>query len=167
MAILLSWEVIGADSVKKGLAAIQDAIQDLTPFWKEVFAPKYFAAVQDLFSTSGTPRGEGGRFSGAPWARLTPKYAVWKHKNFPGLPILTRTGKLRESLRWGGSGLGASGIFEPQPSFVVAGTAIPYASAHQTGTPKMVARPFLPQPNTAVFAPLMLKWIMKAKKAAQ
>ena len=167
MGVMLSFEVTGADGVKKGLAAIQNAIEDLTPFWRDVFAPKYFAAVQDLFSTSGTPRGEGGRFSGAPWARLTPAYAVWKAKNYPGLPILTRTGRLKESLRWSGVGLGAEGIFEATPSFAIAGTSVPYGPAHQQGTGKMVARPFLPQPDPAVFAPLMLKWILKAKAQAQ
>jgi phage gpG-like protein len=166
MASLLSWQIEGGDSVKAGLAAIQNAIADLSPFWKEVFAPKYFGMVQDLFATSGTPRGEGGKFAGPPWQRLSPAYALWKSKHFPGKPILTRTGDLRESLRWGGSGLGPGGIFQATPSFVVAGTAIPYGKYHQTGTSRMPARPFLPPPDPTVFAPLMLKWIMKAHAQA-
>jgi phage gpG-like protein len=167
MGSLLSFEVTGTENVVKGLAAIQDAIADLTLFWREVFAPKYFGVVQDLFSTSGTPRGEGGRFSGGPWAKLSPAYAVWKHKNYPGKPILTRTGDLRESMRWSGSSVGAGGIFEATPSYAIAGTSIPYGRFHQSGTSKMPARSFMPQPDPAVFAPLMLKWILKAHASAK
>jgi len=166
MGILLTFSVTGAESVQKGLAAIQAAVQDLTPFWKDVFAPKYFALVQDQFNTGGRPRGEGGRFSGGAWARLSPKYAAWKKVHYPGAKILQRTGDLQESLRWNGNDLGNGGIFDAQPSFVIAGTSVPYGRYHQDGTGSMPARQFMPQPDPAVFAPLMLKWILKAQAGA-
>lgn len=162
MAALLNFEITGAASVQKGLVALQDAMADLSPFWKDVFAPKYFGLVQDLFATSGTPRGEGGKFSGGPWQRLSPAYAKWKFAHYPNRPTLSLTGALRKSLLWSGSGLGQGGIFEATPTFVRMGTDIPYGKYHQYGTGKMPKRQFMPDPDLAVFAPLMQQWILKA-----
>jgi phage gpG-like protein len=159
---ILSFTVIGDEGVKAGMAALLASVQDLTPFWRDVFAPKYFGMVQDLFATSGTPRGEGGRFIGGPWAKLSPRYRIWKTANYPGLPILTREGRLRNSLAWNGSNVGPEGIFEAHPMFAVAGTSVPYGKFHQWGTSKMPARPFLPPPDPAVFAPLLHAWLVKA-----
>lgn len=160
MAAILSFEIVGGDQVKKGLAAFLETLQDLRPFWRDVFAPKYFGIVQDLFATGGRARGAGGKFSGGAWAQLSPKYRVWKQQHYPGQPILVREGDLRESVRWSGQ-IGAGGIFQAERAFVVAGTAIPYGQYHQKGTSKMPARPFLPTPDPAVFAPLMKEWILR------
>jgi phage gpG-like protein len=159
-----SFEVTGGEEVKKGLAVILDNLKDLTPFWREVWAPKYFAVVQDMFNTGGAARGPGGKFKGGNWAWLSPKYQVWKSVHYPGQPILVRTGALRESVRWNGSGLGAGGYFDPHPSFVIAGTTIEYGKYHQTGTSNMPARPFLPPPDPATFVPLLQQWLMKVNK---
>lgn len=158
---LLSFEIVNGDAVKQGLAALIDTMSDLTPFWKKVFAPKYFAMVQDLFATGGRARGGGGRFKSGAWAGLSPRYAIWKRQHYPGRPLLVREGDLRDSVRWSGNSLGAGGIFDAQPLFVIAGTAIPHGKHHQYGTSTMPARPFLPPPDPAVFAPLMKEWILR------
>lgn len=161
MGDLLNIDLVGMPGVQKGLASLKTSMEDLTGFWTDVFAPKYFASVQDLFKTSGTPRGEGGKFSGAPWTKLTPLYAQWKYKVYPGMPILSATGRLRDSLAWSGTGIGAEGIFEATPGYVQFGTTVPYAGAHQHGTKRMPKRTFLIQPDPAVFAPLLKQWILK------
>lgn len=163
MAGVISFTVTGIQEVTQGLAALLDQLQDLGPFWRDVFAPKYFGIVQDLFATSGTPRDSLGRFMGSPWARLSPRYAQWKFQHFPGRPTLTRTGALRDSLTWNGAGLGPGGIFEARPTYVLAGTSVPYGTFHQTGTVKMPARPFMPPPDPAMFAPLLHQWLVKKK----
>lgn len=162
MATLLSFTITGAQEAQNGLLAIANSMKDLTPFWRDVFAPKYFAMVQDLFATGGRARGGGGRFKGGAWARLSPKYRIWKAANYPGQPILVRDGTLQDSVRWDGANLGPGGIFDPQPTFVIAGTSVPYARAHQDGTPTMPARPFMPPPDPSVFAPLLQAWLLKA-----
>lgn len=167
MAAILNVTVTGQDKVEKGIAALLDAVTDLSPFWKDVFAPKYFGIVQDLFSTSGTPRGPGGKFSGGPWERLSPAYAKWKFAHYPNRPTLSLTGTLRKSLVWNGTGLGPGGFFEATPTFVRFGTEIPYGKYHQTGTSKMPKREFMPDPDLAVFAPLMQQWILKAYASAK
>lgn len=162
MGALISFEVKGTQQVLSGLAALEAKLKDLRPFWKDVFAPKYFGLVQDLFATSGAARGTGGKFKGGNWAWLTPKYRAWKAEHFPGKGILIREGAMQSSVRWHGS-LGYGGIFEPYPSYVKVGSAVPYAKYHQHGTKKMVARPFLPTPDPAVFAPLLEAWLLKKK----
>jgi hypothetical protein len=121
----LSFEVIGLDKVRVGIAEILKACQDLRPFWRDVFAPKYFGQVQDLFATGGRARGGRGRFKSGAWAPLSPKYRIWKQLHYPGRPILVREGDLQESVRWGGTGVGHGGIFDARPSFVIAGTSNP------------------------------------------
>lgn len=161
MTGILSFTVEGTENVQKGLAVIMDAMKDLTPFWRDVFAPKYFGMVQDLFATGGRARGGSGRFKGGAWAGLSPKYRIWKAMHYPGQPLLVREGELRESVRWGGDSLGPGGIFDPHPGYVVAGTAVAHAAYHQFGTNKMPARPFMPPPDPAVFAPLLQAWLLK------
>lgn len=165
MASMWSFEITGGEEVKKGLAVILDNLKDLTPFWREVWAPKYFAVVQDLFKTGGAARGTGGKFKGGNWAWLSPKYRAWKAVHYPGAPILVRTGEMRESVRWYGTNLGPGGLFDPHPSYVIAGTTIPYAKYHQTGTKHMPARPFLPPPDPAVIVPLLQQWLLKVNKS--
>jgi phage gpG-like protein len=156
-----------ADLVTNQLAALSAAVKDLRPFWREVFAPKYFGMVQDLFATGGRARGGGGRFKSGAWAALSPKYRIWKQAHYPGRPILVRDGDLRDSVRWTGNGPGPGGIFEATPNRVIAGTSIPYGKFHQDGTSTMPARPFLPPPDPQVFAPLLQQWLLKASKGAK
>jgi phage gpG-like protein len=163
VAGIFSFEVTGDDKVRAGMAVLMDSLKDLRPFWRDVWAPKYFAMVQDLFATGGRARGGGGRFKSGAWAPLSPRYRIWKQKHYPGQPILVREGRLRTSVTWTGQGLGAGGIFQAHPTFVVAGTSIPYGQYHQEGTATMPARSFLPPPDPAVFAPLLQQWLMKPK----
>ena len=163
MGIFIGFEVTGIDAVKVGMAGIVEKLSDLTPYWREIFAPKYYAMVQDLFATGGRARGGGGKFKGGAWAALSPKYRIWKKKFYPGQPILVRKGILRNSLHWYGTGPGYGGIFEPRPTMVTVGTGVPYAGYHQYGTKRMPARSFLPTPDPAVFAPLMQAWLLKKK----
>ncbi len=163
MASLLSFTVAGNDAVKNGLTALLEQTKDLRPFWRDVFAPKYFAMVQDLFATGGRARGGGGKFKSGAWAQLSPRYRVWKQEHYPSRPLLVREGTMRESVNWHGSGLGPGGIFEATPSYAVFGTSVPYAKYHQYGTKNMPQRSFLPPPDPAVFAPLMQAWLQKKK----
>lgn len=162
---LLTFEVVGGQDSLKGLVALGDAIKDLRPFWRDVFAPKYFGMVQDLFATGGRARGGNGRFKSGAWAPLSTKYAAWKRVAYPGRPLLVREGTLRESVTWhSGAGLGAGGFFDARRDSVVAGTTVAHGKYHMDGSKRMPARPFLPTPDPAVFAPLMQRWIIRAAR---
>ncbi|MBL8909869.1 MAG: phage virion morphogenesis protein [Archangium sp.] len=73
------------------------------------------------------------------WAPLSISYAKWKAAHYPGKPLLERTGALREGLTQSGSANARRDIGSNELTF---GTrSVPYASAHQTGTERMPARP--------------------------
>ena len=84
------------------------------------------------FSAQGTPRR---------WASLSPVYARQKARQYPGRPILVRTGRMKRGFRW-----------EARPrslriiNRVMAGQkgrGVPRWFYHQSGTRKMPARPML------------------------
>jgi hypothetical protein len=170
MAVVTS-QVVGLNRVLARITAWREACSDLRPFWNEVLAPRYFALVQDGFALSGLKREANGQFvGGTRWAPLSPRYAAWKFKHFPGLPILTRSTELRESVRWTGSGLGPGGIWEPLEKSLRLGTSVRHASAHMKGRwyggrEVMPARRFMEAPDKATFAPLLKKHIRERAMA--
>lgn len=162
----VSTSISGRDGVLKTLAALRQAVKDLRPFWKEVFAPKYFGDVQTVFASEGRRRNARGQFvRGGPWVSLSPGYAKWKRIHAPGKKILELTGELKGSLRWNGSSLGPGGVFDAHPGFVIVGTRVKHAAPHQHGVPQrnLPARPFLDPPDPAVFAPLLKAWIQRVR----
>ena len=164
MGALFSVEVTGEEAVAQGLVAITEKINNLTPFWVNVFAPKYYASVQDLFATGGRARGGGGKFKGGAWAPLSKNYRAWKQQHYPGQPTLVREGDLRESMRWSGNAPGPGGIFRAMKDAAIVGTAVPYAKFHHFGTKKMPARQFLIPADPSVFAPLLQQWLLGKTK---
>lgn len=84
--------------------------------------------VNEQFATEGAHGEAGG------WKPLSPNYAKWKARHFPGAPILVRTGKMKQLLLDKGSGVTVtkqSMIYHPMSD---------YAGYHQRGTVKMPAR---------------------------
>lgn len=75
-----------------------------------------------------------GAQTGPRWRALSPKYEAWKQANFPGRPILVRTGALRDALSKGGQG---SGIKKRTHSLTlgldVSTEVGKYGEAHQFG----------------------------------
>lgn len=83
-------------------------------------APIVAGAIERNFDEEGRPM---------PWPPLTP--ATLRRKP-AGLKILERSGRLRRSIRTRVEG-----------TALVASTELPYAAAHQFGTGRLPARPFL------------------------
>lgn len=160
---IISLEIKGKEKVLAAIGAFRMTVQDLRPFWRDVFAPKYFDAVQDVFTMEGQRRGPTGRFAHGAWAPLSPRYKAWKDKHYPDKGILERTGALRDSLTWNHGALGEGGIFDAQPLFAIVGTDVPYARAHQRGVSdrNLPARPFLDPPDPRVFRPLLQSWLVR------
>ena len=78
--------------------------------------------------------------SGAPWKSLSPGYAAYKDKRYPGQPILRATGKMEDTAK----------IVPYQTGF--AAKVQYYGLFHQYGTSKMPARPWLGIPPKALAA---------------
>lgn len=121
----------GLTSMTVALNRMRTDIADWTPFWKNTFAPAFYRHTLEDFVL------EGGR-SGASWKPLSPAYAAWKAKRFPGNGLLVRTGALKASLL---SADAPQAIFRPSATGLEIGSSVPYALYHQTGTGRMPQRP--------------------------
>lgn len=125
----------GGDEVLEELAqAFERADEELHDFGKHVF-PELVSVFEEGMERQFEARGGGS--TGA-WAPLSPKYAAWKEKNFPGLPLLERTHALRDALT-SSSAAGAHREYSSD-KFDFGTSGIEYASYFQTGTPRMPTR---------------------------
>lgn len=104
-----------------------EAIDDLRPVW-EVLAGRFVAAETRQFATEG-------RYGSGGWAPLSPRYAAWKARHYPGKTILRRTDDLVKSLT-----TRPLGVEVIEPHYMILGTAVEYAKYHQHGTPRMPRR---------------------------
>lgn len=126
--------VEGQADVDVSLSRFGAEIADWREFWVKWFGPKFFEDVQANFDREGAAVGG--------WKPLSPAYAAWKARHYPGRKILERTLRLRRSLTWHGGlfasggfrgGLGREGIFRPNRTSLEAGTGVPYGLYHQRG----------------------------------
>ena len=83
---------------------------------------------------------------GAPWAALSPAYAKWKQARYPGQPIL-RASSLMQDLAF---------ISTRGDKFIVKSTK--YGGAHQFGTRKMPARPWMGVPDISLKHIVPIAW---------
>ena len=81
-----------------------------------------------------------GQSIGTKWKPLSPSYAAWKGRHFPGRPLLVLRGPMKQSLTDESS---RNAIYNRKGGRqLILGTRIKYAKFHQYGTDKMPARPF-------------------------
>jgi len=74
------------------------------------------------------------------YARLSPRYAKWKHRNYPGRPLLVITGRTVRSITDHTSGDFHDKVKHGGRTMEV-GSNYPIAAYHQKGTRHMPARP--------------------------
>src|SRR5512132_1125407 len=88
-SLLLTFEIEGETQVAAGLDYIGKELKDFKkPLQK--CSQMLLSAWDKNFSSQGSELGE-------PWQALSPKYAAWKAKRYPGKGILERTGEMRKS----------------------------------------------------------------------
>lgn len=132
-------ELRGADefiAVAERFEAMARRARDTAPAWR-AWGEDVADAFREQFRT------EGIRLIHTVWAPLTPKYAAWKARHFPGKPILERTARMRDD-------------FTVQPLNIervdshsgTYGSSRKPAIWHQKGTRKMVARPIARMDDT-------------------
>ena len=126
--VTFSIRMAGEQAIDSTLDRLTERAQNLTPIWPEV-KTRLHEIISDAFEH------EGGSTAAGRWAPLSAKYAVWKARNFPGKPILERTGRLRASITGG-----------PEETVVMAPhrlllqSQVPYGGFHQMGTAVMPRR---------------------------
>lgn len=137
IAFSMEWEVGG--SVDPGLRRLRAAFErsgaEVANLGKYVY-PRVTTALEEATSKQFGDEGSGSTGS---WAALSPEYAAWKEKYFPGEPILQRTRALVAGLTDSSSSTARRDISSDAMIFGTSGVS--YASFHQTGTKKMPARP--------------------------
>ena len=123
----IAFEFYGEKQVDRTLSRIHDDINDFTPAW-EAMAEDFLSAEKAQFASSGAT-GSGG------WSPLSPRYAAWKARRFPGQPILVRTGRLRDTLT-----KRPFGVERIDPKQMAIGSDVSYGLFHQQGTDRMPRR---------------------------
>ena len=91
-------------------------------------------------------RQESDPTTGRPWAALSVKYREYKVKRYPGEPILRATGKMQDTAKIRPRGEG----FEVKTT--------KYGRYHQSGTPRMPARPWMGIPDTSLRHIVPIAW---------
>lgn len=120
MATNLRLEFYGEEQVNRTIARTTDRIRDARPLWEEL-ADRFGKQEARQF------RSEGRAASGG-WAALSPRYAAWKARRFPGKRILERTGDLRRSLTER-----PFGIEVLKRRYMIVGSDVDYGEYHQKG----------------------------------
>lgn len=110
----------GDEQLNRTIDRTLDALDDARPAW-EVIATSFARAERRQFRT------EGGYGSGG-WRPLSPRYAAWKARHYPGKTILRRTDRLYRSLTE--RPLGVEVLL---PRRMVIGSDIEYGRFHQLG----------------------------------
>ena len=88
-----------------------------------------------------------GSSGGAKWQALSPRYAAWKKRKYPGRKIMSLTGKTRKSLTTKGSGHVAKYILKPYP-VVEVGTSVKTAAYHIDHPKNDLYNPRMPNRDT-------------------
>lgn len=132
---LLTFDFLGDREIMRRLERIDDSINDASPAFN-VMGDSLARAERRQFASQGA-YGSGG------WAPLSPAYARWKAKHYPGAKILHRTGDLEDSLT-----RRPFGIDVVEHDQAIFGTTLGYAIEHQHGNNRMPARPPIDLPES-------------------
>lgn len=119
-AIRFTFSVEGETQIDRTLARFADNVGDASPLWDKL-ADRFVSIERRQFKSEGA-YGSGG------WAALSPRYAAWKARAYPGKPILEREGNLVESLT-----RRPLGVEVIEAGFMVLGSGIDYGRYHQAG----------------------------------
>lgn len=122
-----TFTIEGETQIDRTLARFADNIGDASPLW-DILADRFVKLEARQFKSEGA-YGSGG------WAALSPRYAAWKAKAYPGKPILERTGALKGSLT-----RRPLGIEVLTPKSMTIGSGIDYGKFHQAGGGRLPQR---------------------------
>jgi hypothetical protein len=121
-------------AIERLVAAFERGGDELADFGKYLW-PKLTPVFEQALAAQFSAEGEG---PAGPWAPLSAQYAAWKQANYPGAPLLVRTGAMHQGLTTSTSPFSRR---EQQGDSYGFGTqGVTYASFHQTGTSHMPSR---------------------------
>lgn len=124
-------DIEGVEVFNRAFNRVEQIISDFRPLWPAV-AGEIYAINQEQFDSEGA-RGASGK-----WAALSPAYARYKAKAFPGQPILQAEGHMVASLT---DPEAPDAVYLPGKDELAIGTRDPKARAHHLGLGHLPARP--------------------------
>lgn len=110
------------------IGKVGENLRSFRRFWRDFFAPQFFADAQKNLASEG-------QYVGG-WRALSPRYAAWKLKHFGPRPILVLRGRLRRSFTIGA----AENIIRAGAMEAYFGSRVPYVPYHQSGTSRIPRR---------------------------
>ena len=114
-------EVAGQVVIDRLLSRLSERSSNFFPVFNEI-AEDFIKIEENQFKSLG--RGE--------WQPLSPRYAAWKARNYPGRPLMVRTGTLQTAL----TSRAARGRTETVTRNTLrVAIHLPYAIKHQLGDP--------------------------------
>ncbi len=143
------FEFFGDAQVDRSLEGLEARGRDLAPAWEQI-ADRFVEAEKAQFSSQGE-WGSGG------WQPLSPRYAAWKARHYPGATILVRTRELLRSLTQGPE----VRIIEPHDMWI--GSRVRYGAYHQRGGRHLPRRPpgDLPESERVGWVRVVHEWLIK------
>ena len=119
----------GFEEAERALRGFTATMLDLRPFWP-LLVPIFIRWMRTQFESEGA-------WGGHKWAPLTPAYAAWKAQHKPGRSILVADGDMKAAA--------SRPSRQVAPHYMILSIVDPKIEYHQDGTPRMVARPVLPE----------------------
>lgn len=147
--ISLDFTVDGEAQLSRYFDLAENVLEDMSPIFDE-WSEDFRHTMHNVFASEGA-------FEGRPkWKQLSPAYRLWKDINYPGRPILVRTGRMRGSLTdpWH-----PDHVHDIGPRAMSIGTKVPHSIFHQRGTVKMPQRKVI-----ELTEPQKLRWVRAARR---
>ncbi len=121
----ISLSVFGDEVFSRKLLRFGESARKLDRVYP-VLADHFHEIEKRAFATEGASQG-------AKWTPLSPRYAAWKARRYPGKPILEREGHLKESLT---SFSHSGSVFDKSAEGMFVGSSIDYGKYHQSRAPR-------------------------------
>lgn len=130
----------GDVQLDRTLARFQARAINATPAFEQI-RESFLRAERRQFDSEG-------HYASGGWQALSPAYAAWKARHYPGRKILVRTGELERSLTEGPQ------INVIEPHMAIFGSAVEYGAYHQNGGENLPRRRPVELP-----ASLRVRWV--------
>lgn len=142
MAFNLRFSVMGDVQLSRYFDRLSTKVGDFTPAFKKI--------TEDFYEGQSATFESEGAFEGkSKWPKLSPQYARWKSRNYPGKDMLVLRGGLKQAVT---SPKARGSIYQETKTSLTMGAEIMVngwnlVALHQFGTRKMPARPVIELSN--------------------
>lgn len=128
--VKIRFEIMNEVQFSRAFESAATQMKDLSPAF-EIMAKDFYETMAHIFEA------EGAYEEREAWQDLSPAYAIWKKRHYPGRKILELTGRMKRSLTVPGT---EDGVLNITPEEMTIGTRLPYAVFHQTGRGRLPQR---------------------------